>query len=352
MSGSDSNTIGGTSAASENLIENVGTAAIMVLGDGTDFNAILRNRGSAGQVFIDLVPNFGPGNNLSGGANEDAQAPTVDVGATSQTISGSDTNAGDTVRVYRTLTGTNGQPADIEAFVGQTTSDGSGDWTLSCPGAGCVAELPGSGQVTANATDGAGNSSELAAARAYTAVAPNTTINSGPGAGSTSSDRTPTFGFSSNESSASFQCKVDGGSFASCSSPRTTSSLSNGSHTFQVRAKDTANNLDPSPASRSFTVDTSAAPDTKAPDTEITKGPKKKVKTKKKKAKVKFEFSSEAGASFECSLDDAAFEPCTSPDKEKVKKGKHSFAVRAKDAAGNVDQTPDEQTFKVKRKKG
>jgi CSLREA domain-containing protein len=350
VNGSDSNTIGGTSAAGENVIENVGADAILVLGDGTDFNAILRNRGSAAsnEQFIDLTPNFGPGNNLGGGANEEAQAPTVDA-ATSQTISGSDTSAGDTVRVYRTLT--NGDPSNIEAFVGQTTSDGSGNWTLNCPGAGCAAELPGNGLVTANATDGAGNSSELAQAKDYTAVAPNTTINSGPAQGSTTSDPTPTFGFSSNESSASFQCKVDGGSFSSCSSPRTTSSLSNGSHSFQVRAKDTANNLDPSPASRSFTVDTSTAPDTKAPDTEITKGPKKKVKTKKSKAKVKFEFSSEANASFECSLDDAAFEPCTSPDKEKVKKGKHSFAVRAKDAAGNVDQSPAEQAFKVKRKK-
>ncbi len=87
------------------------------------------------------------------------------------------------------------------------------------------------------------------------------------------------------------------------------------------------------------------------PDTQIDKGPKKKVKTKKKKAKVSFEFSSEAGASFECSLDDEAFEACGSPFKAKVKKGKHSFQVRATDAAGNVDQTPAEQSFKVKRKK-
>jgi hypothetical protein len=34
-----------------------------------------------------------------------------------------------------------------------------------------------------------------------------------------------------------------------------------------------------------------------------------------------------------------------------VKKGKHEFAVRATDTAGNVDQTPAKLSFKVKRKR-
>ena len=147
---------------------------------------------------------------------------------------------------------------------------------------------------------------------------------------------------------------MDGGSFTACTSPKTTGALSDGQHSFQVLAKDSANNLDQSPASRSFTVDATKPPpkDTTAPDTAIDKGPKKKVKTRKKKAKVKFVFSSaDPTASFECALDDAGFELCASPDKEKVKKGKHTFAVRATDPAGNVDQSPDEQSFKVKRKR-
>ncbi len=92
--------------------------------------------------------------------------------------------------------------------------------------------------------------------------------------------------------------------------------------------------------------------DTDPPETTIDKGPKKKVKTKKKKAKAKFIFSAdEQGASFECSLDQEAFAPCSSPLKEKVKKGKHGFEVRAIDAAGNVDPTPDSHAWKVKRKR-
>ena len=154
------------------------------------------------------------------------------------------------------------------------------------------------------------------------------------------------FSFASNEAGSSFQCKVDSGPFTSCSSGKALAALPDGSHTVQVRARDAAGNLDASPASRTFKLDATA------PDAQIDQGPKKKVKTKKKKAKVKFEFSSaDPTASFECSLDGAGFEPCTSPDVEKVKKGKHTFDVRATDQLGNVDQSPAEQAFKVKRKK-
>ncbi len=84
------------------------------------------------------------------------------------------------------------------------------------------------------------------------------------------------------------------------------------------------------------------------PNTTITKGPKKK--TKKKKAT--FEFSSDTpGATFECRVDDKPFQPCTSPFKVKVKKGKHSFEVRAV-ANGVPDGSPAEQNWKVKKRKG
>jgi hypothetical protein len=89
-----------------------------------------------------------------------------------------------------------------------------------------------------------------------------------------------------------------------------------------------------------------------APDTKLDKQPKKKVKAKKKKAKVTFEFSAtEPGSTFECSQDGKPFAPCTSPTTYKAKKGKHTFDVRAKDAAGNVDPTPAHAEFKVKKKK-
>jgi uncharacterized delta-60 repeat protein len=92
--------------------------------------------------------------------------------------------------------------------------------------------------------------------------------------------------------------------------------------------------------------------DETAPDTTITKTPKKKVKTKKRRKRVQFEFSSsEAGSTFECQLDDKPPTGCDSPHSFKAKRGKHVFRVTATDGVGNEDQTPAEFSFKVKRKK-
>ena len=44
-----------------------------------------------------------------------------------------------------------------------------------------------------------------------------------------------------------------------------------------------------------------------------------------------------------------AFEPCTSPKTVMWPEGAHTFAVRARDAAGNLDPTPAEQTFTIDR---
>ena len=90
------------------------------------------------------------------------------------------------------------------------------------------------------------------------------------------------------------------------------------------------------------------AADKTPPETTITKAPP--AKTAKKKTTVEFS-SNEAGATFECSLDGAAFEACTSPKALTVKPGKHKVAVRAKDAAGNVDATPATASWKVKKKR-
>jgi len=67
------------------------------------------------------------------------------------------------------------------------------------------------------------------------------------------------------------------------------------------------------------------------------------------KNKLKFKFvSDEAGSTFECKLDNKPFKSCTSPRTVKrLDEGKHRFRVRAVDAAGNLDPTPDKDKFKV-----
>ncbi|MFN8151104.1 MAG: Ig-like domain-containing protein [Solirubrobacterales bacterium] len=175
-------------------------------------------------------------------------------------------------------------------------------------------------------------------------VAPDTAINSGPSG--LTADSSPEFGFSAADAS-SFECRVDGGQFAACASPHTPTSLADGAHTFEVRATDAAGNVDATPASRSFEVDATA------PTVKFSKKPKKTEKTKDgKKKRAKFKFSSgDRGVSFECSRDKGKdFKRCSSPYERKYKPGKHTFAVRAIDEAGNVGAKVVHK-WKVKEKK-
>jgi subtilisin-like proprotein convertase family protein len=86
--------------------------------------------------------------------------------------------------------------------------------------------------------------------------------------------------------------------------------------------------------------------DTTPPETTIDAGPP--AKTKKKRARFAFH-SSEAPAAFRCKLDDGGFAACTSTATFTVKKGKHTFQVRAIDASSNVDPTPASDSWKVKK---
>lgn len=85
---------------------------------------------------------------------------------------------------------------------------------------------------------------------------PETTITSKPS--DPSSDDTPAFTFSANEP-ATFECSLDSGSFSPCYSGDSFGPLSDGVHTFDVAATDSANNTDPTPASYSWTIDTNTA---------------------------------------------------------------------------------------------
>jgi hypothetical protein len=79
---------------------------------------------------------------------------------------------------------------------------------------------------------------------------------SGP-SGSTA-DRTPTFTFASSEPGSTFRCRFDSQAFGPCSGPGASHTpstlLSSGSHSFDVTAIDKAKNFDPTPATRTFTV--------------------------------------------------------------------------------------------------
>ena len=190
------------------------------------------------------------------------------------------------------------------------------------------------------AIDTAGNVDATPATFSWTidTAAPTTSIDSSPPA--LSNAGSASFAFSGTDAGgsgvASFECRRDGASFAPCTSPQAYASLADGAHSFEVRAIDTAGNVDQSPASFSWTIDTAA------PTTSIDSGPPALSNA----GSASFAFSgTDAGgsgvASFECRRDGAAFTPCTSPQAyAALADGSHSFEVRAIDTAGNVDQTP------------
>ena len=57
---------------------------------------------------------------------------------------------------------------------------------------------------------------------------------------------------------SSYECKLDAGAFAACSSPKNYTSLADGSHTVSVVARDAVGNWQTSPTTATWTVDTTA----------------------------------------------------------------------------------------------
>ena len=181
----------------------------------------------------------------------------------------------------------------------------------------------------------------LNAAAALAAVGPpNTTITDGPN-GATN-DATPTFSFSSSKPGSGFECSVDTADFEPCSgaAQHTSSELTEGSHTFRVRARDASDRTDPSPAQRSFTVDLTP------PATQITSGPSGGQTVGRQ---TSFSFAATGGASgFRCQLDGGAWQACSSPRTlTGLSGGAHTFRAAAVDAAGNEDASPAEAQFTV-----
>jgi hypothetical protein len=174
-------------------------------------------------------------------------------------------------------------------------------------------------------------------------AAPNTLIDSGP-IGLTNNP-SPSFAFHSAEPGASFECRLDaatGGTWEPCDSPKNYTSLAQGPHRFEVRAIDAAANTDPSPAKRTFNVDTTP------PNTLIDSGPIGLINN----PSPSFGFHSpQPNTSFECRLDPSTggnWAPCDSPKGyANLAEGPHRFEVRAIDAAGNADPSPAVRTINV-----
>jgi hypothetical protein len=190
---------------------------------------------------------------------------------------------------------------------------------------------------------------------------PNTSIGAKPANPTKSTEGS--FSFTATPAAeASFECKLDAEpNFTPCASPKSYTSLTEGSHTFSVRAVNSAG-TDPTPASYTWTVDLTPPQATilnKPPDPSPGKS-------------VSFTYESNelgpvSGSPFECRLTpiEASFASCAATGKTYLNlgDGDYTFEVRATDRAGNLgvpatygwtveagapDTTPPQTTIEAK----
>jgi len=188
------------------------------------------------------------------------------------------------------------------------------------------------------ATDQAGNTdpTPLSFTWVVDTIAPETTLLTHPPLAT--NQTTASFTFSGSDTGTgitTFQCSLDGAPFAACTSPWSLTGLAEGPHTFQVRAQDNAGTKDPTPESFTWYVDLTA------PDTAIVTKPLSPTYG----LLATFSFSATDNltgtVTFECSLDGGAFAACVNPSTfTGLAPGGHTIAVRARDAAGNLDPSP------------
>jgi hypothetical protein len=168
---------------------------------------------------------------------------------------------------------------------------------------------------------------------------PDTSVVTGPPARTESRQATFTFG-ANRPDIAGWHCALDDAALAPCTSPVTYEGLAERPHTFRVAAVDAYGAVDPSPAEHSWTV---LGP---PPDTAIDTGTTPAVSG----GTVTLDFPPPGPgvAGYECSLDGGAFSACTPPFVATgLAPGQHMIDVRAVDADGRPDPTPQRWTFDV-----
>lgn len=208
----------------------------------------------------------------------------------------------------------------------------------SCSGSKSYSSLSsGTYTFSVKATNQAGGVSTTTFTWTIDTSDPGTTINDKPASYIAVNTATVTFSSSSSDV-VSYQCKLDSGSYSTCATGTTGSmtynGLSAGSHTIYVRSVDHVGNMDSSPASTSFTVDTTA------PVITFTLTPSNPTTS----SSAMFGWTvDDSGSTFQCSLDGAGYSSCSSPKSySSLSKSTHTFSVKATNQAGT---TGDVKTY-------
>ena len=149
-------------------------------------------------------------------------------------------------------------------------------------------------QFIIEAIDSATNSATASRDFAVDTTPPDTVIDSGPTDTITTDEATFTFSGNPAGDTAKVQCQIDDQPFADCTSPKTFTGLSDGSHTASFRAEDAVGNQDQTPATTTFNFDPIVY---KAKISKVkVKGPAKVKKGKKATYKVTVKNSGNADA--------------------------------------------------------
>jgi peptidoglycan/xylan/chitin deacetylase (PgdA/CDA1 family) len=133
----------------------------------------------------------------------------------------------------------------------------------------------------------------------------------------------------SGESGATFTCALDHAAFTQCSSPVTLTGLATGSHSFAVEQTDTNGDV-----SAAATATWSVQRPTPPPPAPTLHNVPPATTTS---SSATISFTGVSRAKFTCSVDGAAYAPCTSPKTLLgLATGSHIFAVKQTDSSGNT----------------
>ena len=201
-----------------------------------------------------------------------------------------------------------------------------------------LAQTEGTHTLYVQESDAAGNWS---ASGSFTVVidttVPDTNITGQPA--NPTNQTNASFTFTATET-ATFECQMDNGGYSQliARAPRATRWPGAARrHTFQVRAIDTAGNVDITPATYTWDIDNTV------PDTNITSQPANPTN----QTSASFAFTATKTSTFECQMDNGGYSSCTSPKSYTLAAGSHTFQVRAIDPAGNIDATPAVYTWEI-----
>ena len=145
-------------------------------------------------------------------------------------------------------------------------------------------------------------------------------------------DREVAFRLASDQSEATFECRMDGSEWTGCGEVWYAGLLLDGPHVFEGRAVNATGSVDPTPARLEFVLDR------EKPSVLVRNGWEPTAWTSN--PQPTFHFSAAEPVTFACAFDGAALGPCDGPDWDRpaspLALGMHEFRVVATDRAGNV----------------